>query len=689
MDKYSVLKDYFGHDSFRNGQEEIIDSILSGRDVLGIMPTGAGKSLCYQVPALLLKGITIVVSPLISLMKDQVSSLSEYGISAAYINSSLSPSQYREVFSNARKGHFKIIYVAPERLGTEEFLYFAENTEISLVTVDEAHCVSQWGQDFRPSYLKIVEFIRRLSYRPVVGAFTATATAEVRDDIIRILCLENPFTITTGFDRKNLYFGVIKAQNKYAQLKELLASKKDKCGIVYCLSRKNVEEVCEKLCEDGFSATRYHAGLSDSERRENQDDFIYDRKLVMVATNAFGMGIDKSNVSFVFHYNMPKNIENYYQEAGRAGRDGGQADCVILYSGADVRTNKFMIENSREDNTELSPEQAEEIMNKDLERLKYMTYYCTSSSCLREFILRYFGESSSSDCGNCSSCLGSFDIADISIEAQKIVSCVYRIFQKGHRGYGKSMVIDVLRGSKNERLISLGFDSLSTYGIMKECKPEKLRRILDFLIENNYLIQTDEEYPTIRLSQASADILKNKIKLEMKLPSEKKPESRRKSEDAYYAESPLFRKLRELRSEFAAKENVPAYIVFSDAALKDMCRKLPVNTQQFLDISGVGRQKCEKYGKAFCSLIARHTAENPDEAKAPEGQVSYLERELASFREQVVTQKNCGIYKAWSAEEDRQLRSEISQSMTIEEIAKAHSRSVGAISSRIKKLSEL
>lgn len=689
MDKYSVLKDYFGHDSFRNGQEEIIDSILSGRDVLGIMPTGAGKSLCYQVPALLLKGITIVVSPLISLMKDQVSSLSEYGISAAYINSSLSPSQYREIFSDARKGHFKIIYVAPERLGTEEFLYFAENTEISLVTVDEAHCVSQWGQDFRPSYLKIVEFIRHLSYRPVVGAFTATATAEVRDDIIRILCLENPFTITTGFDRKNLYFGVIKAQNKYAQLKELLASKKDECGIIYCLSRKNVEEVCQKLCEDGFSATRYHAGLSDSERRENQDDFIYDRKLVMVATNAFGMGIDKSNVSFVFHYNMPKNIENYYQEAGRAGRDGGQADCVILYSGADVRTNKFMIENSREDNTELSPEQAEEIMNKDLERLKYMTYYCTSSTCLREFILRYFGESSSSDCGNCSSCLGSFDIADISIEAQKIVSCVYRIFQKGHRGYGKSMVIDVLRGSKNERLISLGFDSLSTYGIMKECKPEKLRRILDFLIENNYLIQTDEEYPTIRLSQASADILKNKIKLEMKLPSEKKPESRRKSEDAYYAESPLFRKLRELRSEFAAKENVPAYIVFSDAALKDMCRKLPVNTQQFLDISGVGRQKCEKYGKAFCSLIARHTAENPDEEKAPEGQVSYLERELASFREQVVTQKNCGIYKAWSAEEDRQLRSEISQSMTIEEIAKAHSRSVGAISSRIKKLSEL
>ena len=349
MDKYGVLKEYFGHDSFRNGQEDIIDNILAGRDTLGIMPTGAGKSVCYQVPALMLDGITVVVSPLISLMKDQVNALVSAGISAACINSSLTKEEYAEVFRGAFRGAYKIIYAAPERLDTEYFLRLASQVRISMVTVDEAHCVSQWGQDFRPSYLRIIEFIEKLPTRPIVSAFTATATADVRDDIIKILRLNDPFTVTTGFDRKNLSFAVMQPTGKYEALKSLLSGYKERSGIVYCLSRRNVEDVCERLCRDGFSATRYHAGLTDEERQRNQDDFIYDRKQIMVATNAFGMGIDKSDVRFVIHYNMPKNIESYYQEAGRAGRDGEPAECTLLYSGKDVSTNSFMIDKSYED----------------------------------------------------------------------------------------------------------------------------------------------------------------------------------------------------------------------------------------------------------------------------------------------------------------------------------------------------
>lgn len=684
MNKYDILKEYFGHDSFRSGQEEIIDSILSGRDVLGIMPTGAGKSICYQVPAMLMDGITIVISPLISLMKDQVNALVSSGINAAYINSSLTLPQYREVFRRAYMGVYKIIYVAPERLNTEEFLNFAENMRISMVTIDEAHCVSQWGQDFRPSYLKIVEFIDRLSYRPIVSAFTATATGDVRSDISSILKLNDPFSITTGFDRKNLYFGVMKPKNKYSQLKELLDGYKGKCGIVYCISRKKVEEVCDKLNADGFSATRYHAGLTDPERRENQDDFIYDRKLIMVATNAFGMGIDKSNVSFVIHFNMPKNLESYYQEAGRAGRDGGQADCILLYGGSDVTTNKFLIENSRESNSELSEDVLEEVMRKDYERLRAMTFYCTTSECLREYILRYFGESSPNYCGNCSCCMNGFENVDITVDAQKIISCVYRIHQKG-RDFGKTMITDILRGSKNEKLLNLGFDRLSTYGIMSDTPAHKIRTMLDFLIENQYLTLTDSEYSVVRLSAQSAEVLRGNKKLSMKLPKENSSDNRRKSEDSYYADSILFQKLRELRNSLAAEEHVPSYIVFADAALKDMCRKLPTNTAQFLSVSGVGKSKAEKYGKQFCKLISRHIAENPDEQKAPPGEVSYLERELASYREQAVGSGKIQL-RPWSSKEDDQLRSEIRSGMSMEEIAAAHKRTIGSISARIKKL---
>lgn len=614
MDKYSVLREYFGHESFRNGQEELIDNILDSRDVLGIMPTGAGKSLCYQVPAMLLEGITIVISPLISLMKDQVTALISSGINAACINSSLTAQEYRDFFQRAYNGEFKLIYAAPERLDTEEFLALAASVKISMITVDEAHCVSQWGQDFRPSYLHIMEFIEKLPYRPIVSAFTATATKEVRNDIANILKLDDPFTIVTGFDRKNLYFGVIKPDNKYNKLSELLLKYQGKCGIVYCLSRRNVEEVCMRLNNDGFSATRYHAGLSQEERRQNQEDFIFDRKLIMVATNAFGMGIDKSNVSFVIHYNMPKNIESYYQEAGRAGRDGEPADCILLYNGQDVRTNQFLIDNSRDDNTELSDEQAEIVRKKDSERLKFMTFYCTTADCLRAYMLRYFGEQAAESCSNCSCCCGNYEITDITVDAQKIISCVYRVHQKG-RAFGKSMIADILKGSKNERVLEFGFDKLSTYGIMSDTLARKLRAEIDWLIQNDYLTLTDGDYPVVKMTARSADVLKGKETLEMKFPkklSKKEKKSASSAEKIFYSENGLFQALRKLRTQLAEEEKVPAYIIFADAALKDMCRKLPTDIDGFLEVSGVGRLKAERYGEAFCKLISDYLKEHPE-----------------------------------------------------------------------------
>lgn len=597
-DKLSVLKDYFGHDSFRDGQEQIVDALLDGRDALCIMPTGAGKSMCYQIPALLFDGVTIVVSPLISLMKDQVGSLVQSGVPAAYINSSLSYPQFLRVLSNVEHGKYKIIYVAPERLLTDGFLDTCKKIKISMVAVDEAHCVSQWGQDFRPSYLKIVSFIKSLENRPIVGAFTATATNDVKEDIKKILRLENPFEITTGFDRPNLFFGVIKSSSKDEKLIDLIRERGDRSGIVYCATRKNVESVCELLCDNGFSATRYHAGLDEYERRKNQEDFVFDRKNIMVATNAFGMGIDKSNVTYVIHYNMPKNIESYYQEAGRAGRDGGEADCILLYSPKDVRLNRFMIENS-EGNDELTIEENEQIRERDFERLKHMTFYSTTNDCLRGFILRYFGGDKKAYCGKCSNCLSVHKLVDVTIDAQKIMSCIARTGQR----YGKTVICDVLKGSKSEKILKAELNNQSTYGIMKEVTARHIFGTIDFLAEKEY-ISVDNETEALKLLPKSRDVLFGRERLVMK-----KVENSEKIVKTHRPEVPvnadLLDALKALRKSIASKKSVPAYVIFSDATLTDMCKKCPETPDEMLEVSGVGRTKLEKFGKEFLEVIAK------------------------------------------------------------------------------------
>lgn len=597
-DKLSVLKDYFGHDSFRDGQEQIVDALLDGRDALCIMPTGAGKSMCYQIPALLFDGVTIVVSPLISLMKDQVGSLVQSGVPAAYINSSLSYPQFLRVLSNVEHGKYKIIYVAPERLLTDGFLDACKKIKISMVAVDEAHCVSQWGQDFRPSYLKIISFVESLANRPIVGAFTATATNDVKEDIKKILRLENPFEITTGFDRPNLFFGVIKSSSKDEKLIDLIRERGDRSGIVYCATRKNVESVCELLCDNGFSAARYHAGLDEYERRKNQEDFVFDRKNIMVATNAFGMGIDKSNVTYVIHYNMPKNIESYYQEAGRAGRDGGEADCILLYSPKDVRLNRFMIENS-EGNDELTIEENEQIRERDFERLKYMTFYSTTNDCLRGFILRYFGGEKKAYCGKCSNCLSVHKLVDVTIDAQKIMSCIARTGQR----YGKPVICDVLKGSKSEKILKAELDNQSTYGIMKEVTARHIFGTIDFLAEKEY-ISSDNETEVLKLLPKSRDVLFGRERLVMK-----KVENSEKVVKTHRPEVPvnsdLLDALKVLRKSIASKKSVPAYVIFTDATLIDMCKKCPETPDEMLEVSGVGRTKLEKFGKQFLEEIAK------------------------------------------------------------------------------------
>lgn len=609
MDKRELLQRVFGYRVFRPGQESLIDGVLSGRDVFGIMPTGGGKSMCYQIPALLLPGITFVISPLISLMRDQVMALKAVGVPAAYINSTLGSAQMQAVYRNLLAGKYKIVYIAPERLDYSGFGNIASRLSISFLAVDEAHCISQWGQDFRPSYLRIVNFIDSLPKRPIVGAFTATATKQVREDVERILRLKNPVRTVTGFDRPNLYFDVLHPEMKERELMRLLAERAGKSGIIYCSTRKKVETVCENLQNKGYEATRYHAGLEEAERMANQEDFLYDRKPIMVATNAFGMGIDKSNVSFVIHYNMPKSIEAYYQEAGRAGRDGADADCILLYSNSDVITARFLINNGSE-NEEMDPKQLEMVRKQDLARLDAMVGYCKTKICLRGFILEYFGQKHPELCGNCGNCKGNFTDVDITTEAQMILSCVKRIQDKLGYSVGINMLGNILRGSKNKRILELDLDTLSTYGLLKDRTRSDIHAMIEHLEAEGYL-QSEQEFQTFQLTQKASEVLYRSKSVSMKMEVE--PEEIGPAVTTVKLtgdETELIDALKELRAKLAREAGIPAYVVFSNATLTDMVKKRPKNLSAFKKVSGVGELKAAWYASAFMKRIRQFEEEN-------------------------------------------------------------------------------
>lgn len=610
MNKHKALKKYFGYDTFRAGQEKLIDAILAGRDALGVMPTGAGKSLCYQIPALLLPGITLVISPLISLMKDQVQSLNQAGIHAAYINSSLTENQIAKALQFAAEGRYKIIYVAPERLETYEFLNFAAQAEISMLTVDEAHCISQWGQDFRPSYLKIVRFLNQLKNRPIVSAFTATATENVREDISCVLGLKQPEVLVTGFDRKNLYFGVETPKNKAGFVLNYIAGHPLDSGIIYCSTRKNVDMLYEKIAAQGIAVTKYHAGLSNEERRQNQENFVFDKMPVMVATNAFGMGIDKSNVRYVIHYNMPQNLENYYQEAGRAGRDGEAAECILLYSAQDVMIAQFLLE-SKEENPELTEEELEDIRERDAERLRSMNYYCLTTNCLRRYILSYFGEQSVERCENCSNCRKEFVITDMTSEAATVISCVKEL-----RGrYGINVIAGTLAGDNRAKLREYGVSSYKSFGSLKDLGEQKIKRLMNQMLVDGYLVSTRDKYALLKLTEKSDDILQGRQPVILKEPkdepkhsvSQTSPAGKRKSDILNSKGLEFFERLRNLRTEIARQEGMPPYIIFSDKTLVDMCICLPFTKEEMLAVSGVGENKFMKYGERFLEEIRQYT----------------------------------------------------------------------------------
>ena len=576
-----ILQKFYGYEDFRPGQKKVVESLLNRNDTVAIMPTGAGKSICFQIPALLFEGVTLVISPLISLMKDQVDSLRQLGIAAVYINSSVSKAQLYKDLQDISAGFYKIIYIAPERLTSEYLPDSFKNLNISMVAVDEAHCLSQWGHDFRPSYRNILNFTNSLRIKPIISAFTATATPEVKTDIINLLALKQPNVFVTGFDRPNLYFSVLRGEVKDKFVIDYVKKHQDEAGIIYVGTRKDVDALQVLLEIKGIKAGRYHAGMTDEERNQMQEDFLYDNLSVMVATNAFGMGIDKPNVRYVIHYNMPKNMEAYYQEAGRAGRDGLSGNCILLYSPQDTQLQKFLISKSTE---------SEIRQQLEYKRLQSMVDYCHTPQCLRAFILHYFGEFDVEEhCDNCSNCKLEGELIDITIDAQKVLSCVYRM----HERFGVKMIAEVLKGSKSAKVKQFNFERLSTYGLMKERKLKDISDLILRLSAMQYLDITESQYPVVTLNELSWQVLRGQKKVWQKMVIVKKAK----------AKGELFEALRSLRKELATKEKLPPYMIFSDATLTQMATDKPTDLELMKNIRGVGEFKLQKYGEEFLTVI--------------------------------------------------------------------------------------